>query len=101
MTAFGGPPEYVPGPIYVDNMRLEGTVSPTVVPTVQAIDAAMDSVSLTWSSEQYITYRVLSKNWLLDPTWTEVTNGIVGAGSTTSATLPATEDTRFYMVEGQ
>jgi hypothetical protein len=102
ITGFKGPDgPLLPGPIYVDNMRLEGTVSPTVLPTIQSIVSAMDSVSLTWSSEQYITYRVLAKNWLSDPTWTEVTNGIVGAGSTTSATLPVTEDTRFYMVEGQ
>jgi hypothetical protein len=73
---------------------------PTITPNIQSIIVSGGSATLIWDSELGGTYSILRKADLTDASWAEATNGIAGAGATTSASVPATSAHEFFKIEG-
>ena len=73
---------------------------PTVVPNIVSFAVSGGTASLTWDSETGVTYTILNASGLDDSTWTEVTNGIPGAGARTGVSVPAVLDQEFFKVQG-
>ncbi len=76
-----------------------GPVGPTIDPDIMSMSVSGGMAYLMWNSETGVTYSVMSKTGLTDPSWTEVTT-VPGAGATTSASVPAGLSQEFYMIEG-
>ncbi len=74
---------------------------PTVDPDILTVSMSGGMLSLLWNSENGVTYKVLGKSKLTDASWTEVTNGIPGAGATTSISVPVGSSQEFFMIEGR
>jgi hypothetical protein len=74
-------------------------VGVTVIPTVTAISISGSTVSLTWDSETGVSYDVLSKAALTDPTWATKATGISGAGASTSTDVTGSGTEEFYTIE--
>lgn len=70
-----------------------------VVPNITDFSVSGSTVSLTWDSESGISYNVLSKSDLTDPTWTTNLGGVLGAGATTSTNLTGSGTEEFYKIE--
>ncbi len=76
-----------------------GPGGPTVDPDIMYVSVSEGMASLMWNSETGVTYSVMSKSSLTDPSWTALTN-VPGAGATTWASVPASADQGFFSVEG-
>lgn len=80
----------------------ESSVGPTVDPDIESIVMSAGSALLTWTSESGVTYTIMSKTALTDPTWTTNKSGIASAGDgTTSDSVTATADAEFYQIKGE
>ncbi len=73
---------------------------PGVSPDIQTMVISGGMASLRWDSEYGISYRIMHKTSLKASTWTEVTNGITGVGTTTSVSVPASSSQEFFKIEG-
>lgn len=71
---------------------------PTVVPNITSFSISGSTASLTWDSEEFVGYNVLSKNDL-NASWTTNAGGITGAGSSTSTNLTTSGLEEFYTIE--
>lgn len=73
----------------------------SVMPNIHSLDVSGGMVDLSFDSEEWIDYKVLRSANLGIPSWTEVTNGIPGQGSTTSVSVPSSGGTEFFVIEGE
>jgi hypothetical protein len=56
----------------------------TIIPNITGMTVSGTTVGLTWDSELGVSYDVLSKAALTDPTWFTKATGVAGAGASTS-----------------
>jgi hypothetical protein len=91
------------GFIDVDYLTLKETaaasVEPAVVPNITDISVSGSTVSLIWDSESGISYNVLGKAALTDPTWSPKASAIPGAGASTSTDVAGSGTEEFYTIE--
>jgi len=73
----------------------------SVVPNIWFFEKSEGMASLTWDSEPFISYNVWSRPNLQFGSWNEVTNGVLSAGDSTSASVPSGADVQFYSITGE
>ena len=74
------------------------TIIVVAAPTFQAITAATNGVTFSWSAIAGATYRIQYRDGLNDADWISLTPDVVADGSTISLIDPIASPQRFYRV---
>lgn len=88
---------------WFDGIGYEPTVQvgPTVNPDIQSFGVSDGTATLTWASEDGITYSILHKTNLTDSAWTPAKTGISSEGTNTTDSVNLSgEGQEFFSIEG-